>query len=80
MSEVYVGRGKSYNSLFKALNFATEVSNQLNEFVDISNVRYVSDGNGLVCKQYGAKDLQRLVFGTLRNNFSAKFFSSPDSE
>ena len=49
----------------QVLGFHAQVAQQMDELVDVDNVWQVVDGHGLRREQHGAKDLQRLVLGTL---------------
>ena len=56
--------------LMRAIHFHAYQTQQVYQFVDISDVGYILNGHRLAGEQHGAQHLQRLILGSLRGDFT----------
>lgn len=57
-----------------------EPTEQVDEIVDIENLRYVGQGDLLACEENGRNHFERFVFRALRVDVAVEFVSSFDDE
>ena len=63
-----------------ALDFDTHARQQVNQLVDIDDVGEVGDGDGLRRQEHRTQNLQRLVFSSLRDDFTRQPLPSFDDK
>ena len=78
ISQIYIFGLKAISINAFLCNRHSHLTQELNQVVDIQNVRYIVHRHFLFSQQRSADDLQNFVFGTLRMNLAAEPVSSFD--
>ena len=74
--EVNIVGFECVDSLYRVAYLNAEPTEQVDEIVDIENLRYVGQGDLLACEENGRNHFERFVFRALRVDVAVEFVSS----